>query len=111
MINSGRLRVELERSLGDRVLFGPLTRDLTSFRIGGPALAVARPACLEQLSGLVTLLHEESVPFFVLGAGTNLIFADKGYKGVLIRLKDDFERLIIAWIRELLPKIWFIDLK
>jgi UDP-N-acetylmuramate dehydrogenase len=77
--------------LGERVRFAvPLTR-YTSFRVGGPAEAFAEPNTLTELQVLVTLLYQESVPYFLLGGGTNILISDKGIRGVVIKLGAGFD--------------------
>lgn len=90
-----RVQIELRRQLTcllhERVRFDvPLAR-YTSFRIGGPADALAEPATLAELQALLTLLHQEAVPFFLLGGGTNILVSDKGVRGVVIRLGEGFK--------------------
>lgn len=47
-----------------------------SFRIGGPAAALALPASAEELAALGALLREKGVKPFVMGNGTNLLVTD-----------------------------------
>ena len=47
-----------------------------SFRIGGPAAAMALPASQQELSALTALLHTHGVRPFLLGNGTNLLIED-----------------------------------
>jgi UDP-N-acetylmuramate dehydrogenase len=58
----------------------------TSFGIGGPAeffLELARPEAIEKaLEGCV----ERGIPYLLLGAGTNLLIADRGVEGLVIRV-------------------------
>ncbi|HEY4025649.1 MAG TPA: UDP-N-acetylmuramate dehydrogenase [Candidatus Dormibacteraeota bacterium] len=59
----------------------PLARH-TSFNIGGPAeffVAASRPG------ELVEECHRRGVPYLLLGAGTNLLVADAGVEGLVIR--------------------------
>ena len=58
---------------------------VTSFRIGGPALAVAVPKTEAALVRLLTLLHAAGIPRTVIGNGSNLLAPDSGYRGVVIR--------------------------
>ncbi len=84
------LRQKLQRLLRGRVRFDvPLAR-YTSFRIGGPADAFIEPQTVAELQVLVSFLHREAVPFFVLGGGTNILVSDKGVRGVVIRLGGGF---------------------
>ncbi|MBI3797513.1 MAG: UDP-N-acetylmuramate dehydrogenase [Deltaproteobacteria bacterium] len=85
------LRERLRSLLGERLRFAvPLLR-YTSFRVGGPAEVFAEPDTLAELQALVALLHQESVPYFLLGGGTNILISDKGVGGVVIKLGEGFD--------------------
>jgi UDP-N-acetylmuramate dehydrogenase len=85
------LRKQLGSLLGERLRFTvPLMR-YTSFRVGGPAEVFAEPDTLTELQALVALLHQESVPYFLLGGGTNILISDKGIHGVVIKLGEGFD--------------------
>lgn len=57
----------------------------SSFRIGGPADVMFLPKTTEELAGLYKLLLEGEVRHFVMGNGSNLLFADEGYRGAVIK--------------------------
>ena len=58
----------------------------TSFGIGGPAdffLELGRPEAIEKaLEGS----RERGIPYLLLGAGTNLLIADRGVEGLVVRV-------------------------
>jgi UDP-N-acetylmuramate dehydrogenase len=58
----------------------------TSFGIGGPAeffIELARPEAIEKaLDGC----REREIPYLMLGAGTNLLVADRGVDGLVVRI-------------------------
>lgn len=60
----------------------------TSFRIGGPADAVALPKSEQELCALLRLCSEQGVQPVILGAGTNVLAPDAGIQGLVICLKD-----------------------
>jgi UDP-N-acetylmuramate dehydrogenase len=60
----------------------------TSFRIGGPADALVMPADRGDLIALLAEVREQDIPYAVLGGGTNLLFRDGGFRGVVISLKQ-----------------------
>ena len=68
----------------------PMSR-LTSFRIGGPARAVAMPKNEQELSQLLKLCAECCVEPVILGAGTNVLAPDEGMEKLVIVLKDALE--------------------
>lgn len=61
----------------------PLSKH-SSFHIGGKATAAAFPRTLEQALTLLRELKREGVPFLVMGNGTNVVFPDEGYQGVVL---------------------------
>ena len=65
----------------------------TSFRIGGPAALFCQPANEAQMAGLLNLCRRQGVRCFVLGMGTNVLFADEGYEGVVISTRGMQEEI------------------
>lgn len=72
----------------------PMARH-TSYRIGGPADLFAVPDDASDLQLLLRWAREKSVPSFILGAGTNLLVADKGIRGLVIKFGCGFENIHI----------------
>ncbi|MGJ3242576.1 MAG: UDP-N-acetylmuramate dehydrogenase [Opitutales bacterium] len=62
----------------------------TTLRVGGPATAYAEPACLSDLRFLRTTAGLFGWPVFMLGRGSNLIVADDGFPGLVIRLQHAY---------------------
>ena len=62
---------------------------LTWLKVGGPAKYVAEPQDADQLQALVKCCSENEVAVRLLGSGSNLLLADKGFDGVVIRLTAD----------------------
>jgi UDP-N-acetylmuramate dehydrogenase len=56
---------------------------LTSFRIGGPAHLFLVPGTLKALEQTIYYLSNRSIPYKVLGRGSNLLISDKGVKIVM----------------------------
>jgi len=61
----------------------------TTYRIGGPAKYFLVVKNKEELIEAVIWAKENSIPFFILGGGSNLLFADKGYGGLIIKMKNE----------------------
>jgi UDP-N-acetylmuramate dehydrogenase len=58
---------------------------LTTFRIGGPAQILAEPRTIADLMGAAHVIRNEGVPCFWMGLGSNLLIADAGYDGIVVR--------------------------
>ena len=76
--------------IAGRVLYDQLMSEFTSFRIGGPAGILAVADDIDDLLALLAWADAHSVPVFILGAGTNILVADKGIRGLVISLGRGF---------------------
>ena len=65
----------------------PLDRH-TTFRIGGPACVFCKPRTVVELARTLELCHSFGVRTYLLGNGSNTLFADEGYDGAVICLTD-----------------------
>lgn len=61
----------------------PLAAHCT-FKIGGPAQLFVQPQTEQQLCSAVALCKEQAVRYYLLGNGSNILFADEGFAGVVI---------------------------
>ncbi len=74
----------LRAEFGERIQFNaPLAR-FTAARIGGPAEALLVVESARELARAVTYAWEETLPFVVLGAGSNVLVSDLGVRGIVI---------------------------
>lgn len=64
----------------------PLARH-TTWRVGGPADLFLVPADGADLQRALRLLQEAAIPWFPLGAGSNLLVGDGGVRGAVICLR------------------------
>lgn len=65
----------------------------TSFRIGGAASFFCEPQDVAQLSMILKTANSSHAPYFILGQGTNVLFADYGYKGLIIKIAKVFSNI------------------
>ena len=61
----------------------PLSRH-TSFRIGGPAAVFCLPETPAQLLRALELCREHDIRHYLLGNGSNTLFADEGFDGAVL---------------------------
>jgi UDP-N-acetylmuramate dehydrogenase len=69
----------------------PLSR-FTTLGTGGPAAAFARPETLEQLQETLQFAQERDLPLAVVGLGSNLLVADAGFDGLVLKLVGELAR-------------------
>lgn len=68
---------------GQVTLHEPMSRH-TSFQIGGPADIYTIPANEADIVLIAEVAYSEGAPLFVLGAGANILVADKGIRGIVM---------------------------
>lgn len=80
------------RKLGEQVeiLVAEPMKNHTTFRIGGPADALALPKTPEEVAEVVRFCYEHAQPYYVLGNGSNLLVSDEGYRGLVLQLYRNF---------------------
>lgn len=76
----------LERELGrERIERNVPLAPMTTFRIGGPADLFLRARTEDELVRAILTARNAGVPHFLLGAGANILIADAGFRGLVIR--------------------------
>ncbi|MGM9935732.1 MAG: UDP-N-acetylmuramate dehydrogenase [Candidatus Ornithomonoglobus sp.] len=63
----------------------PMSRH-TTFRIGGPADMFVSAGSAEETAELIRLAKENSIPYMVMGNGSNMLVGDKGIRGMVIQI-------------------------
>lgn len=58
--------------------------EYSTFRIGGPADLALFPTTVEQLCLQLAMLAQSGLGFCVVGNGSNVLFSDAGYRGVVV---------------------------
>lgn len=66
----------------------------TTFRVGGPADVLVQPN-RKELANIIKLCKKESVPFSVIGNGSNLLVGDLGIRGVVIEITSRLGEIVI----------------
>ena len=70
----------------------PLSAHCT-FRVGGDCDVFIEVSSAEALKELITLAYEQNVRYFVLGNGSNVLFSDEGYEGVILHIGQKMNRI------------------
>lgn len=65
----------------------------TTFRIGGPADYFVMPSEAGEVKRIVCLCREKDVPYYIIGNGSNLLVGDRGYRGVIIQIFKNMDRI------------------
>ena len=65
-------------------------REYTTMRVGGPADYMVFPASEQEIADVLIRARETGLPVFVMGNGSNLLFSDDGFRGVILRIGKEF---------------------
>lgn len=85
MVDISELKPIFENMRGEILWSEPLSRH-TTFRVGGPADVLFYPKSVPELATVFSQVIQQGIPYFVLGHGSNLLFPDKGFRGVIFNL-------------------------
>lgn len=58
-----------------------------TFQIGGPADYFYILKDLNELPELIKTAQESAIPYFIFGSGSNLLFSDEGFRGLVIKIE------------------------
>lgn len=68
----------------------------TTFQIGGAAAYYLIPERPEEVAEALAFAKERNLPFYILGKGSNILFSDEGYDGVVIEIGKGLEEVKIG---------------
>lgn len=72
-----------------KILKNKILKKYTTFRIGGKADFFAEPESIDEIIKAVQFAKEKKIPFVVMGNGSNILVNDKGYRGLVIKMKNE----------------------
>jgi len=70
--------------------------EYTTFKIGGPADYMVFPKDEDQLVNTIIGCKRNNLPYTFIGKGSNVLVSDKGVRGLVINLSDNFNDIYLA---------------
>ncbi|HYF82677.1 MAG TPA: UDP-N-acetylmuramate dehydrogenase [Clostridia bacterium] len=74
----------------DNILYNEPMKNHTSFKLGGPADIFIEPDNIEELSKAIKSLKDRSIPYYIIGNGSNLLVSDKGLRCAIVKIGEKF---------------------
>ncbi len=68
-------------------------KDISTFGIGGPARLFVEVFETSQMQAVLCYCFKMSIPFFVIGKGSNCLFDDRGFDGLIIQNKISYLKI------------------
>lgn len=78
------------RDFGE-ISYSKALKDYTTWGIGGPCDVLVKVKNEEQLKNLLVFNHENNINTTVIGLGSNLLITDKGIRGCVLVLADNYD--------------------
>lgn len=89
-------KIDIEKMGIINIKYNELMSQHTSFKVGGPADIFIEPADLEELKKSLVFVKKHSIPYYVIGNGTNLLIGDKGIRGAIIKVGENFGEIEVS---------------
>lgn len=80
----------------ERVRINESMKEHTSLHIGGKADYFVIPKNSEEIRTILALCKDMSVPYYIMGNGSNLLVSDLGFRGLIIKLTENFSEVSVT---------------
>lgn len=77
-------------SIRARIEYGKSLKPFNTFGIGGEAKQFIAIHTIDEMREIRSYINQEKIPFWVVGKGSNALFDDRGFDGLVILNKIDF---------------------
>lgn len=74
----------------DQIKENELMKHHTTFRIGGSADVMTMPNTEEEIVEIIALSNKHNIPYTIVGNGSNILVTDKGIRGLVIKIAENF---------------------
>lgn len=85
MTGTETFRLMFGREMGREPVAGVPLAFHSTFRIGGPADLFFEAGTADELGRAVRLAADAAFPCYVIGGGSNVLFDDRGFRGLMVR--------------------------
>ncbi|MGB5823736.1 MAG: UDP-N-acetylmuramate dehydrogenase [Proteocatella sp.] len=84
---------ELKKVVNDnQICENELMKNHTTFRIGGCADIMIFPNTEKEIIEIIELAKKHEIQYTVVGNGSNILVTDKGIRGIVIKIADNFSK-------------------
>jgi UDP-N-acetylmuramate dehydrogenase len=83
---------EIKKEKIGKILENIYMKDYTTYKVGGIVRVMVYPKDIDSLIKLMTIIKRDNINYKIIGNGSNVIFSDEDYNGIIIKL-DNFNNL------------------
>lgn len=77
----------------DKIKYDEDMKKHTTIRIGGKAKCFVTPTDIEDIIAVVKYAKQNNIDYYIIGNGSNLVVADDGVDGIVIRIGNGFDKV------------------
>ena len=85
----------MNRIDAQRLLKNAPMKEYTSFKVGGAVKLLIFPESIDELTYAISVCKENEAQYYIMGKGSNLIVKENGYDGIIIKLSDYFNKILV----------------
>ena len=95
----------------DRIKYNEPMSKYTTMKVGGPCDAIVFPESINEIKEIINYCKEESIKYYVIGNGSNLLVKDEGIHTLVIKIGHRFsdisvnENIITAFAGASMPSL------
>lgn len=95
-MNIELLGIKLKNAMDNEILlFNEPMKNHTTFKIGGPTDILVIPRSEEEILKILDICNELEIKPFIMGNGSNILVSDKGYRGIIIKIAENYSDFLI----------------
>lgn len=80
----------------DQIYMKEIMENHTSLHIGGPADYFVTPSSEDEIMKVIELCKLSHMPYYIMGNGSNLLVSDDGYRGLIMKIGDNYSEFSIG---------------
>lgn len=80
--------INLCNKISCKYIENALLREYTTFKVGGPSKVMVFPDNETNIAEIIRYLTTADIKYYIIGKGSNLLFTDEGFDGVIINTCD-----------------------
>ena len=70
-------------------------KEYTTLKIGGNARYFVEPSSQDEIIDAISFAKKNKLPWYIIGNGSNLLFDDEGFNGLIIRISSKFSEITV----------------
>ena len=94
MISEQQIATIKQMDVGECLENEPLYKH-TTYKVGGPCRLYLKVKDISSLQKVMAYIKSEAISYFVIGNGSNLLFSDKEFEGVIVSLNENFNKISV----------------